>query len=363
MIYRAIGQMSGSSLDGIDLVMVEFDEVGKVWNYNIEAATTIPYPEEWKQKLSNATQLNAHDYLQLHSEYGHYLGKQIEDFIDKNELAHRVQLIASHGHTTFHEPQNYFTAQLGDGASIAAETSTNVVSDLRALDVALGGQGAPIVPMGERLLFGNYTYLLNLGGIANVTIQTNEKSMAFDIAAANQILNKIAQLKGYEFDNNGEIAKQGTVNTTLLTELNKIAYYQKQAPKSLANTFSTETIWPILEKANISVEDLARTYCEHISLQISYAIASFKNSNEVENMLITGGGAFNKTLTKCISNAIKAYNIQTEIPDQDTINYKEAIIMALLGILRWREENTTIASVTGAKRSSIGGAIWMGQEY
>lgn len=355
--------MSGSSLDGLDIAMVEFEEVRGQWNYNVEAADTIAYSEEWKNKLQSATQISARDYLHLHSEYGHHIGKLTQQFIKSNHLEHRVQMIVSHGHTTFHEPQNQFTAQLGDGAAIAAETNINVVSDLRALDVALGGQGAPIVPMGEKFLFPDYGYYLNIGGITNISIQSEDKIVAFDVAPANRVLNLLAAKKGQEYDQDGAIAAAGKVDTALLTKLNSMDFYKNTGAKSLANDFGTDTIFPLIENAQLSVEDAMATYVEHIAMQIGYAISANPRPKNSNKMLITGGGAFNTFLIKRISYFMKQYGIEIIVPEKDTIAFKEAIIMAFLGLLRWREENTVLATVTGASRNSIGGAIWMGQEY
>src|ERR1700709_579889 len=192
MFYRAIGVMSGSSLDGLDICYVEFDEIGGKWSYEIKASTCVEYEKEWVEKLSNAIRLSALDYMRLDAEYGHYIGKKVSGFIESNNLQHRVQLIASHGHTTFHEPANFMTGQIGDGAAIAAETGINVVRDLRAMDIALGGQGAPIVPIGEKLLFDEYQLLLNLGGIANISLNNANEPVAFDICPTNRVLNMLA---------------------------------------------------------------------------------------------------------------------------------------------------------------------------
>src|SRR6187399_2202605 len=147
MLYRVIGIMSGSSLDGLDIAYVEFEESARKWSYRIGAAACKPYSVDWSRQLQNATSLNAYDYLLLHAQYGKFIGEQVNAFIDEHDLHHKVQLISSHGHTTFHSPANGMTGQLGDGAAIAAATEINVVSDLRAMDVAFGGQGAPIVPI------------------------------------------------------------------------------------------------------------------------------------------------------------------------------------------------------------------------
>lgn len=363
MVYRAIGLMSGSSLDGLDIVFAEFDESGRKWQYRIIASGCFSYPDEWHEKLAKATELNAYDYLLLHSAYGKYLGEQINRFIDEHDLHHQVQLISSHGHTTFHAPQWGMTAQLGDGAAIAATTGINVISDLRAMDVALGGEGAPIVPMGEKLLFDNYTLLLNLGGIANLSHHTTDSYKAFDVCAANRVLNMLANDAGKPFDEDGAIAKKGSINSMLLTKLNQLDYYQKAYPKSLANSFGTGVVYPLIKSFALSPEDLLRTYVEHIALQVGYAVDSFDHSPPNNSkVLITGGGAHNSFLVERIKEQMKILGVEIVIPSKEIVDYKEALIVALLGVLRWREENTVLSSVTGAQRDSIGGAVWIGQE-
>ncbi|PZP47819.1 MAG: anhydro-N-acetylmuramic acid kinase [Pseudopedobacter saltans] len=365
MVYRSIGLMSGSSLDGLDIAMVEFEEVRGVWNYHIEAAETVGYTEEWIKRLQNATQLSSYDYLLLHSDYGHYIGQTVRSFIEKNQLEHRVQMIVSHGHTTFHNPALGLTAQIGDGAAIAAETNINVVSDLRSLDVALGGQGAPIVPMGEKFLWSEYSYFLNLGGIANISIHEKnaDQVVAFDICPANRVLNILAQKEGFDFDKDGAIAEKGQINTALLTALNAKEYYKQAPPKSLANEFGAEEIMSLITSFPISNADAMRTFVEHIALQIGYSLSFAKRPEGQAKMLVTGGGAFNLFLMKRIKGILSQYGIEVIIPGAETVAFKEAIVMGFLGILRWREENTVLSSVTGAKRSSIGGAVWIGQEY
>src|SRR5687767_774146 len=191
MVYKVIGLMSGSSLDGLDIAFVELQENGGKWSYEILQADCYEYNTAWIEKLKNAVDLNALDYQLLHTEYGHYLGKQVTLFIEKNNLHHQVNLISSHGHTTFHVPGKLMTGQLGDGAAIASEIELPVVTDLRAMDVAFGGQGAPIVPIGEKLLLGDYRYFLNLGGIANISANINDTFIAFDVCAANRVLNML----------------------------------------------------------------------------------------------------------------------------------------------------------------------------
>jgi anhydro-N-acetylmuramic acid kinase len=364
MLYRTIGIMSGSSLDGLDIAFIEFEETGAKWSYEIKAAACNKYDDEWLLKLQNATKLSAYDYLLLHSAYGKYIGERINAFIQQHDLEHKIQLIASHGHTTFHVPSLAMTAQLGDGAAIAATTEINVVSDLRVVDVAFGGQGAPIVPIGEKLLFADYAFCLNLGGIANLSFKSNEGYIAFDICAANRVMNLIAKVEGKEYDEDGNLAASGNIDTTLLTKLNSLAYYKQPHPKSLANSFGTDEVFPIIAASGLSTADKLRTYVDHIVMQISYSIQELGIKNKVRNekLLVTGGGAFNKFLIARLKQALGAFDIEVVVPDEILINYKEALIMALIGVLRWREEYNVLSTVTGATRSSIGGAVWIGQE-
>jgi anhydro-N-acetylmuramic acid kinase len=352
--------MSGSSLDGLDIAFAEFHEVSGKWSYEIKAVTCYPYEEEWITQLKNATTLKAQEYHLLHIAYGHHIGNLVNRFIEENQFQHQVQLIASHGHTTFHVPTKKMTAQLGDGAAIAATTGINVVSDLRAMDLARGGQGAPIVPIGEKLLLGDYDYFLNLGGIANISVNNPDQYIAFDICPANRVLNMLTDTaKG--FDEGGMIAASGRIDETLLSSLNDLEYYRLPYPKSLANEFGTDTIYPIINNKKTNRPDALRTYVEHIAVQIRNAIPQ-KIDTSSPKLLVTGGGAHNHFLIERIKYVLADLNIEVVVPGKDLVDYKEAIIMALIGILRWREENNVLASVTGASKDSISGAVWIGQE-
>ncbi len=364
MIYRAIGIMSGSSLDGLDLAFTEFTETGGKWSFAIIAVDCVEYSGEWLEKLSSATALPALDYQLLHSAFGHYIGEQVNAFIDSNQLHHKVHLIASHGHTSFHLPGKKMTAQLGDGAAIAAETKLPVVSDLRALDIAFGGQGAPLVPIGEKLLFAGYDYFLNLGGIANISINTAGKYIAFDVCAANRVLNMLAEETGITYDDGGKIAASGKINDGLLKAMNALEYYGKPYPKSLANSFGTDFVYPMIKNAGTAVEDALRTYTEHIGVQVMKALGDERpmTTDDRRSMLVTGGGALNTFLMERLKTVLAEKNIEVVVPEEKIIHYKEAVIMALIGILRWREEANVLPSVTGAAQASIGGAMWLGGE-
>jgi anhydro-N-acetylmuramic acid kinase len=364
MIYRAIGVMSGSSLDGLDIAFAEFQENAGKWNYEIRQADCYPYNKNWIEKLRSATSLNSVDYQLLHVEYGHYIGNQVNQFIEEHSLHYQVALISSHGHTTFHIPSKKMTAQLGDGASIAAETQLPVITDLRSLDLAFGGQGAPIVPIGEKWLLGDFDFFLNLGGIANISFKS-EPYIAFDICAANRVLNMLINNQGKEYDDRGEMAKSGEINSKLLQELNDLDYYSQPYPKSLANDFGTDVVYPMLLNARIKTSDALRTYVEHIVMQIRTAITSinsYQPQTKNHKLLVTGGGAFNTFLVNRLSEELRQLQIEVVVPDEKLVQYKEAMIMAFMGVLRWRQEYNVLSSVTGASRDSIGGALWIGQE-
>lgn len=353
MVYLAIGLMSGSSLDGLDIAYVELIETAGKWEFQLQSAESIPYSEEWKTKLKNAAQMPISEFLELHTAYGRLLGTEVNKFIEKHDLYHKVHFITSHGHTAYHNPQAQTSFQLGDGASIAATTGIKVISDLRNKDVAFGGQGAPIVPIAEQILWKDYQLCLNIGGIANITIN-KDSLIAFDICPANQVLNYFAQAQGMAYDQDGAIAASGNVDATVLASLNALEYYQQSAPKSLANSYSQK----LIEKLNdLSIEDALATASEHIAVQISAQIAKYGSAGD--RLLITGGGAFNKHLVDLIQ--AKNPNIEIEEAEADIIEYKEAIAMTLIGGLRWMEKENVISSVTGAQKSSIGGALWLNE--
>lgn len=374
MVYRVLGLMSGSSLDGLDIAFVEFHEQAGAWSYEIKATECYAYSPEWTEKLKKATTLNALDYLLLHTAYGHYMGQLVNAFIEEYSLDYQVQLIVSHGHTTFHVPAQKMTAQLGDGAAIAAVTGINVVSDLRAMDVALGGNGAPIVPIGEKLLLKEYPLFLNLGGIANVSCNLTDNYIAFDVCPANRVLNMLANKAGKAFDESGQLAAGGTFQPELLDTLNSLEYYHLPAPKSLANDFGTDVVYPLVTGSRFRIKDTwiqdsLRTYVEHIALQVKHALQGATSyelrvaGNEQANkLLVTGGGAHNTFLVARLTELLREINITVVVPDKKLVDFKEAIIMGLIGVLRWREENNVLASVTGSLRNSIGGAVWIGQE-
>ena len=361
MVYKVIGLMSGSSLDGLDLVLAELQEQAGKWSYEIIFSTCYSYEKHWEQKLRDAPEMTAKEYSLLHTDYGRYIGETVNAFIEQHSLQHQVGLVSSHGHTTFHLPQQKMTHQLGEGAAIAAATRLPVVTDLRSMDVAFGGQGAPIVPLGEKLLFNGFHCFLNIGGIANISVNSGDNTIAFDVCAANRVLNMLANEKGLPYDNKGTMASRGSIDEELLTKLNSLEYYTLPYPKSLANDFGTETVYPLIKTSTKSIEDGLRTYTEHIAMQIKTSLQPFER-NYMQKLFITGGGAFNDFLIERIREKLAEINFEIFIPSESVVKYKEALIMALLGVLRWREQYTVLSSVTGAIRNSIGGALWLGTE-
>jgi anhydro-N-acetylmuramic acid kinase len=363
MVYNVIGLMSGSSLDGLDICFAQIEETRGKWSAQILKADCYPYDAQWTSNLRKATQLSVPEFLRLHTAYGRYTAELVHRFIEQNELQHKVHFVASHGHTVFHEPEANTTFQLGDGASIAAVLGLPVISDLRSLDVALGGQGAPIVPIGDKLLFGDYDLLLNVGGIANITIQKPDNSyVAFDISVANQALNFLAQKKGKEFDESGSMAASGKLIENAIDALSNEEYYQKAVPKSLSNEKAVNMVQAFIENDNYSVEDRMHTMVHFIAERIKQSILLHLPEEALagKKLLVTGGGAFNNYLMQVLSDNLALLGIELTIPDTGIVAYKEALVMALIGTLRWREEVNVMAAQTGATKDSVGGAFWIG---
>lgn len=346
----AIGVMSGTSLDGLDIAFCRFRRKNDHWTYRIEHAETIPYTPQWKKKLSSVEDLTAFDLALLDAEYGHLIGQMVSDFTRRNRI--RPDLVASHGHTIFHQPHRMMTYQAGKGAAIAAETGITTVSDFRTADVALGGQGAPLVPIGDRLLFGQYTFCLNLGGFANISYESRNKRVAYDICPVNIVLNRLAGKAGLEYDCGGMLASQGRLNPELLSELDALPYYSKRPPKSLGKEWVLSEFMPVLNHYQASLKDKLYTVCHHMAYQITAAASAGTGKGSI---LVTGGGAYNQFLVELIRMRSPHTLF---IPDDLTLSFKEALIFAFLGVLRVTGQPNTLRSVTGAKKDSIGGAVW-----
>jgi anhydro-N-acetylmuramic acid kinase len=347
--YTVLGIMSGTSLDGLDLAICMFSNSRNKWNYELLKSKTVSYTDELRKQLDHAPFLTGAELINLDTKFGIFIASQSKEFIAESGL--HVELICSHGHTVYHQPENGMTCQIGNGASIAAITVINTVSDFRRTDVALGGQGAPLVPAGDELLFSVYDYCLNLGGFANISYRSGNKRIAFDICPVNIILNLLARHKGNLYDEDGLEGASGNKDVNLLRKLNEIEYYRISPPKSLGREWVLREFMPVLESSDLPHTAKMRTVYEHIAIQI----AAIPVQNKT--MLITGGGAHNKFLL----NLIKQYSgSNCVLPDNNLIDYKEAIIFAFLGLLRILEEINCFASVTGATRDSCCGVVNMG---
>lgn len=351
VVKNVIGLMSGTSLDGLDLCCVTFKYDDGKWEYQIVKAEDEPYPDDIKNKLANAQNMSAEEYALFHSDYGIYLGQRVKAFIDRNGL--EPDLIASHGHTIFHQPGIRFTAQIGSGAGIAAETEVDCVCDFRTTDVALFGQGAPLVPIGDRTLFADYDYCLNMGGFSNISFNEGDVRSAYDISPVNYVMNHYTRTIGLDYDKDGEMARSGKVCVELLERLDNLEFYSMKGPKSLGREWVENEVIPLIDSYNLSIEDKLCTFCEHVAVQIGSHIKGGK-------VLLTGGGALNKYLVERMS--ARAPQCEYVVPDKLTINFKEALIFAFLGMLYICDMPNCLSSVTGAKFNCVGGALYKGRK-
>ncbi|WP_379969153.1 anhydro-N-acetylmuramic acid kinase [Epilithonimonas sp. UC225_85] len=345
--FYAIGLMSGTSLDGLDICYSKFIRNGSDWAFEILKCETISYSSDWENDLKNAIHLSSGKLLELNSKYGFYLGEKTQDFISKNQIS-ELDLIASHGHTVFHQPKNKFTLQIGDGRAIKIKTNKTVVYDFRSQDVLLGGNGAPLVPIGDELLFSEFDACLNLGGFSNISLNRNGQRIAFDICPVNIILNKFAQKLGKKYDENGDFGRSGTIDENLLSQLNQLEFYKQKAPKSLGIEWVNAHISTLIKDQR--TEDLLATFTEHSADQI----AEIFEESEIKNVLVTGGGTYNSYLIE----KIKA-NTKTEIhiPKKEIIEYKEALIFAFMGVLRSLNLNNVLSSATGSLMDHSSGIV------
>jgi anhydro-N-acetylmuramic acid kinase len=343
--------MSGTSLDGVDLAACQFDFTSGKWNYSILHAETIPYPSTWKKRLIEVVEWPATRVYETDAALGKYFGQLIREFLSRWDL--NADLIASHGHTLFHRPDLGFTTQIGSGASIAAETGLDTLCDFRSKDVALGGQGAPLVPLGDRLLFGEYTACLNLGGIANISYESNNRRVAYDICPVNMALNAVAQQLGLDFDPEGSHARSGIVDFELLQRLNNLDYYRQSGPKSLGREWYEKEFLPLMEMCSKPV-DLLRTLSEHIAEMIAGEMNKIEKKG---SLLTTGGGALNAFLLERI-RALSGWSVI--VPDKKLVEFKEALVFAFLGNLYMEDRNNVLSSSTGSVRDHVGGGLYKG---
>ena len=353
--YDVIGLMSGTSLDGLDIAYIQFFNEND-WKYKIMQCETISYAEELSTKLVHATKLSASELKKLDIEVGKWMGQEVKQFMNRHQI--HPDLIASHGHTIFHQPEIGFTQQIGDGYQIMIATGIKTIGDFRSLDVALGGHGAPLVPIGDKLLFKEFDFCLNLGGFSNISFDSSGQRIAYDICPVNTVLNYVASQLNVPYDKGGEIAKSGAKNAELLQNLNALSYYNQSPPKSLGIEWVQQNVYPLLDKD--TPENVLITYCHHIVQQIISSIVIERHTAKFEpplKMLVTGGGAKNSFLIDLLTKEVKG-KVDIIVPEDQLIDFKEAIIFAFLGLLRNLGMINTLKSVTGAKIDSSGGLIY-----
>lgn len=347
--YYVIGVMSGTSLDGVDLAYLKLEKNEK-WDYAFLKTEILPYPKNWKRKLQEAYLFPPEKLAQVNQGYTEFLAEIISDFIKKNRIIH-LDAVCSHGHTIFHQPKKGITLQIGNLSFLAEKLHQTVVCDFRKQDVAMGGQGAPLVPIGDLLLFPEYNFCVNLGGFANISTSTSEKRIAYDICPVNTVLNFYANKLGKDYDENGKIAATGKIDSILLKTLDQLEFYSTPAPKSLGIEWVNKEIFPLLEKVQLSPQIVLATFTAHIATQIANSLGNDSN----KKCLFTGGGVYNGFLMESIQ---RQTSVQLVVPEKNLIEYKEALIFGLLGVLKLRNETNVLSSVTGAKKDHSSGVVW-----
>ena len=353
-IYKVLGLMSGTSLDGLDLAYCHLWKNDAHWNFSLEHTLEVGYTEKMRDYLKNAIYLSEEEHAQLHKDYGTWLGDQASRFIEAQQL--EVDFISSHGHTSHHRPEDGITFQLGDGQYLANASGKQVVCDFRTKDDSLKGQGAPLVPIGDRLLFHDYDFCLNLGGISNISFEKDGKRIAYDIGMANMPLNYITEKMGLAYDEGGQLAKSGTLDKALLKKLNQLEYYQLPYPKSTGYEFFTEQVIPLISASKASNIDLLHTFIHHNCEQIANEVHEYATKAHYK-LFVAGGGAINLIFMDTMNEKLgKA--IEVVIPNSELIAFKEALVFALMGVLRLEEKINVLSSVTGASQDSSSGSIF-----
>lgn len=347
--HLVIGLMSGSSLDGLDVCLVEFAVKNNSWKFEIKASEVYDYEEDFRQQLRILPEGTAYELAQMHTEFSRKQAFYLQDFFEKHPASQQAELIVSHGQTIFHQPEKSFTTQIGCGATLAALTHKKVVCDLRTYDLALGGQGAPLVPFGEKYLFEDYSSFVNIGGICNISIHASDTIEAYDVCPGNTLLNLLAQEMNLRYDDEGQIARSGQLHEELLHALSQVSFYKKSPPKTLGTEHILQNWLPIIQKYEIPTADKMHTVVEHIAQQI------VKNLPSNQPILVTGGGAFNSYLMERMQHHSQA---QVVVPAAEIVEFKEALIIAFVGLMRYLGQNNFLSSVTGADRDHMGGALY-----
>jgi anhydro-N-acetylmuramic acid kinase len=349
--YKVLGLMSGTSLDGLDLCLAEFKEINSRWTYEILASETRKYSSDWEMSLRNVENKSAAALMELDFSYGKLIGTFSLEFLQKHRLT--ADFISSHGHTIFHQIENGFTYQIGHGAAISATTGLACICDFRSLDVALGGQGAPLVPFGDHHLFRTYTACINLGGIANFSFERNDERLAHDICAFNMVLNHFMQkYLNKEFDKDGTLSRSGRLNAPLFESLNNLAFFSTKGPKSLGKEWVFLELIPLIEGSPIPLADKLCSFSHHAAEQISKTLLA---NNFDKELLFTGGGSKNIFFMELL----RSNGLSFQLPKEELIDFKEALVFAFLGLNRFLCRNNTFKTATGATKDSCGGSIYL----
>ena len=345
--YNVIGIMSGTSCDGLDIAHCLFYKKNNYWIFELINCIDIPYPKQIKDRLLNCSHLDALSLKILDLDLGEFFKNEISKFIQSSES--KFDLISSHGHTVFHDPKKKLTYQIGNPFIIYSSIRIPVVFNFRELDVIMSGEGAPLVPYGDKKLFNEFDYCINIGGILNISKLYEKKLIGYDICPGNIILNKFSRKLRKEYDIDGRLSSSGNFNSTLFKVLNEIDYYKGEIPKSLDISYIEKIYYPLF--TDIDPKDILHTYVNHIAYQINNAIQKKKS-----RVLLTGGGAFNAHILKKISYYNK-HDHKFIVPNKDIIIFKEAIIFAFLGFLKLLKKKNISKSVTGSNFSSSSGLI------
>lgn len=347
--------MSGTSLDGLDLAYCHIWKATESWAFSIEKTHSISYTRDMCAQLKNSIDLAAEELLCLHNWYGTWLGEQAKEFITVNDL--EVHFIASHGHTTHHRPEKGLTYQIGSGQHLANASGHKVICDFRTNDVALGGQGAPLVPIGDRLFFSQYDFCLNLGGISNISFEQGQERIAYDIGLANMLLNHITQKIGLAYDKGGALARKGILNQKMFGQLNALEYYGLPFPKSTGYEWFVEKVVPIVDGTQDTIENLLHTGVHHICEQVAVQVKA-NSQNRTTSLFVAGGGALNDFMMETLQEKLGAATTLV-LTDPILIAFKEALVFTLMGVLRLEGVTNVLSSVTGASRDSSSGVVFL----
>ena len=346
--------MSGTSLDGLDIAYCKFVKQ-EVWSFELLHFKTVSYDGSFRAQLRNAPLLSGLALEELSLDFGRFMAQELSRFIGEHSID-KIDAISSHGHTVFHQPEKGVTLQIGDPKPIYGIIEKPIVYDFRTQDVALGGQGAPLVPIVDKLLFPDYDACLNLGGFSNISFDKNGSRVAFDICPVNIVLNLLSGKMGFDYDDKGAIAERGDLNVNLLDQLNSLSYYGKSFPKSLAWEWVVESILPILENSGLSIEDQMRTFVEHVAMQMSSVV----KSHHLKSVLLSGGGVYNDFVLKRLNHF--APNVWVKA-DRVLVEGKEAMAFAFLGLLRLKNRVNVLSSVTGCAKDHSSGRICFEEFY